>query len=103
MITGAKNDIKNNFKTVVLILGILTVTGPILNVIYGGDLFGAGCGEIRVKTSEVNAIVSARADTNSDINLYEDINIYNPGAIPIYIPELPDPGVSGLDEESSNQ
>ena len=99
MITGAKNDIKNNFKTMVLIFGILTVAGPILNVIYGGDLFGATCGEIKVSIDEVNTIISTRAGANLDPSLYEDIDIYDSGAVQTSGSELPDvPDISALTE-----
>ena len=111
MISGAKNDIKNNFKNIVLILGILTAVGPILNVIYGGDLFGATCGEIKVNMNEVNNILATRVGPTDNKNLYEDIDIYDSGSVHVF-GELPDvPDISVLtdldipdpDEESSNQ
>ncbi|MBO7508725.1 MAG: hypothetical protein J6T57_00385 [Alphaproteobacteria bacterium] len=89
MIRGSKNDIKNSFKTLAVIFGILTATGPILNVIYGGDLFAMGCGEIRVNMDQVNSMLSARAGTSADASNYEDISIYDSGAIQIPDSELP--------------
>ena len=80
MIRGAKNDIKNNIKSLILIFGILTVTFPILNVVAGGDLIGMTCKELKVSVAEINEILAANARTNSlDASLYEDIDIYDSG------------------------
>lgn len=82
MIRGAKNAITENFKTLILIFGILTAIWPILNVIYGGNLVGAMCQEIRVSISNVNEILAARPkSSNSNSVLYEDIDIYDSGPI----------------------
>ncbi len=94
MITGAKNDIKNNFKNIVLIFGILTASGPILNVIYGGDLIGATCGEIRVNMNDVNDMLASNVGANANTSLYEDIDIYDSGALPL--PELAEPVVPDI-------
>lgn len=80
MIRGAKNDIKQNFKNLILIFGILTASGPILNVIYGGDLFGAGCKEVKVPLSDINEILATRA-SGSGAELYEDIDIHDSGPV----------------------
>lgn len=80
MIRGAKNDIINNMKNLILIFGILTALPLILNVIYGGDLIGAGCKTLKVSVSEVNEILAAKVQTKSlDASLYEDIDIYDSG------------------------
>ena len=80
MIRGAKNDIKENIKNLTLIFGILTASGPILNVIYGGNLFGIGCREIKVSIDNINDILATRIQTeNADMSLYEDIDIYDSG------------------------
>ncbi len=101
MIRGAKNDIKENFKTLVLIFGILTAVWPILNVIYGGDLLGMGCKTTRISVSGVNEILAARVRAHgTDSMLYEDIDIYDSGtgAMPKYeMPELEEfPDLSDL-------
>lgn len=80
MIRGAKNDIKNNIKSLILIFGILTVIFPILNVVAGGDLIGMTCKELKVSVAEINEILATSARTNSlDASLYEDIDIYDSG------------------------
>ena len=80
MIRGAKNDIINNMKNLILIFGILTVLPVILNLVYGGDLIGAGCKTLKVPVAAVNEILATRAQTESlDASLYEDIDIYDSG------------------------
>lgn len=80
MIRGAKNDIINNMKNLILIFGILTVVPLILNVVYGGDLIGRGCKTLKISVSEINEILAATAQTKSlDASLYEDIDIYDSG------------------------
>ena len=101
MIRGAKNDIKENFKTLVLIFGILTAVWPILNLLYGGDLLGMGCKTTRISVSGVNEILAARVRAHgTDSMLYEDIDIYDSGtgAMPKYeMPELEEfPDLSDL-------
>ena len=101
MIRGAKNDIKENFKTLVLIFGILTAVWPILNVIYGGDLLGMGCKTTRISVDGVNEILAAKvAARGTNSMLYEDIDIYDSGSgiFPKYeMPELEEfPDLSDL-------
>ena len=80
MIRGAKNDIINNMKNLILIFGIFTAIPLILNLVYGGDLIGRACKTLKVPVSEVNEILAARAQTKSlDASLYEDIDIYDSG------------------------
>jgi len=88
MIRGAKNDIFTNMRNLVLIFGIVSAAGPIINVIYGDDLFARGCKTIRVSTAEVQSLLDARnaklAKHNSD-DLYEEFDISDTGA-----PIIPD-------------
>ena len=80
LIRGVKNDIKENIKNLVLIFGILTATGPILNIIFGGDLMGRACKELPVPISEINEILEAKSGTKAlDATLYEDMDIYDSG------------------------
>ena len=89
MIRGAKNDVKQNFINLILIFGILSAAGPILNMIYGGDLFGAGCAQVKVPLSDVNEVLAARAAASGNgVELYEDIDIYDTG--PVYNAEPDD-------------
>lgn len=73
MIRGAKNDIKENIKNLVLILGIVTASGPILNMIYGGDLFGIGCKEMELSLDNVQEILATQIHTaNTNVSSYEN-------------------------------
>jgi len=83
MIRGAKNDIFTNMRNLVLIFGIVSVTGPIINFIYGDDLFARGCDTVRVSTTEVQKLLAARDAQLSRHNpddLYEEFDIYDTGA-----------------------
>ena len=80
MIRGAKNAVTDNFKTLILIFGILTAMWPILNVVYGGNLIGAMCKTKKVSIENVNMILSSKPqNAGSDSDLYEDIDIYDSG------------------------
>lgn len=81
-IRGAKFSEMNYFKSLVMIFMVLSVMFPILNLIYGGDLFGMGCKKIPVSLDEVKTLLAARADGNVDVTQYEDIDIYDSG--PVY-------------------
>ncbi len=83
MIRGSKNDIFINLRNLTLIFGILSAAGPIINMIYGGDLFGRGCRTITVQISDINKLLETRNLTmtaRDQYNLYEELNIYDSGA-----------------------
>ncbi len=83
MIRGAKNDIFTNLRNLVLIFGVLAAAGPIINMIYGDDLFKRGCRTIKVELSEVNRLLDARKlklSTRDQYDLYEEFDIYDSGA-----------------------
>ncbi len=94
MIRGSKNDIKNNFKNLFLIFGIVTAVGPILNMIYGGDLIGAACEKTKISMTTVNEILMAQSNSPGiDVASYEDINIYDSGPnwnVAVDVPIAPD-------------
>lgn len=82
MIRGAKNDIFTNLRNLVLIFGTLAAAGPIINMIYGDDLFKRGCRTIKVELSEVNRLLDARKlklSTRDQYDLYEEFDIYDSG------------------------
>ncbi len=87
-IRGATDDIFTKLKNLVLIFGVLSVARPVINLIYGDDLFGKGCDTISVSIKDVNALLATRndvlkPDTN---NLYEGIDIYDSWDMPHEIP-----------------
>ncbi|MBN1324846.1 MAG: hypothetical protein JW974_01365 [Alphaproteobacteria bacterium] len=83
MIRGAKNDIFINLRNLTLIFGTLTAVKPIINMIWGGDVFARGCKTINVSIANVQKTLDAQknklAKYNAD-DLYEDFNIYDSGA-----------------------
>ncbi len=81
-IRGAKFSELGYFKNLMMIFIVLSMMFPILNVIYGGDLFGMGCQKMKVSLDEVQSLLSSRAKTNADSMQFEDIDIYDSG--PIY-------------------
>ena len=101
MIRGAKNAITENFKSLILIFGILTAVGPILNLIYGGDLMGAGCKTTKVSINQVNTLLlNQPKNANTDSSLYEDIDIYDSGSGITAVYDIPEyDGEYDLDDE----
>ena len=82
MIRGAKNDILINIRNLFLMFAALSLVGPILNVVYNGDIFGAGCKTINISNSELNTLLEARHKKLSKHtgDLYEDFQIYDSAA-----------------------
>ena len=93
MIRGAKNDIFTNLRNLILIFGITAAAGPIINLIYGDDLFARGCKTVEVSVSDVQKLLDAKnaklSGRNSD-DLYEDLEIYDTGVVvtPDYVSDI---------------
>ena len=91
-----KNGIKidtlfNNAKTVILILCILGVVKPIVNLVYGDNLFGQQCEIKQVSRAAVNELLEMRNKKlgKSDANLlYENFSVIDSG--PVYSDESVD-------------
>ena len=84
-IRGAKIDsLFINLRNLVLIFGILSAVIPIVNVIYGDDIFAGGCRTIKVSTHEIEKILAAQKNklaTRNIDDLYEDFDIYDSAAM----------------------
>lgn len=88
-----KNGVKidtlfNNAKTLILVLCILGVVKPIVNLVYGDNLFGQQCEVKQVSRAAVNELLELRNKKlgKSDENiLYENFNIVDSG--PVYFGE----------------
>ena len=90
------NTLFNNAKTIILILCILGVVKPIVNLVYGDNLFGQQCEVKQVSRVAVNELLEMRNKKlgKSDANLlYENFNVVDSG--PVYS----DNSVGVLDEE----
>ncbi len=82
MIRGAKNNIFINLRNLTLIFGILGAVVPIVNTIWGDDLFAHGCRRVSVPIAEINKILDARNDKlkgRNDYDLYEQFDIDDTG------------------------
>ncbi|MCL2369549.1 MAG: M23 family metallopeptidase, partial [Alphaproteobacteria bacterium] len=70
----------NNLRSLVIIFATLSVVGPIVNFIYGDDLWGMGCRVIVVPTETVQELVDARTRTIRQFDpyaLWESIDIWD--------------------------
>ena len=91
LIRGAKNGVANtvtNLRNLFLIFAGLAMVGPIVNMIYGGDVFGVGCKTVAVSVNELNTLLDARNKKMSGHagDLYEDFQIYDSGVIqPVHV------------------
>ncbi len=81
MIRGAKNDIFNNLKNLILLFGTLSALGLIINLLYGGDIFAQGCKTIRAPISELNELLETRNNRLGTDELYERLDVYDTGPI----------------------
>ena len=89
-----KNGVKidtlfNNAKTIILILCILGVVKPIVNLVYGDDLFARQCEIKQVSRATVNELLETRNKKlgQSDENLlYENFSVVDTG--PIYTDDV---------------
>lgn len=91
-----KNGVKidtlfNNAKTVILILCTLSVVKPIVNFVYGDNLFEKQCDQKRVSLAEVNELLDMRNKyfgKSDQAILYESFNVVDSGKIePVSVEE----------------
>lgn len=79
------NSLFNNAKAVILIFCVLSVVKPIVNLIYGDDLFARGCDRKQVLMTAINEFLEIREKTLSGANeneLYETFDMVDSG--PVY-------------------
>lgn len=82
MIRGAKNDITTNVRNLLIMFATLAAAKPIVNVIWGDDLFTRGCAQAKIPIADIQKILDARNMRMSNYNndLYEEFDIYDSGA-----------------------
>lgn len=79
-IRGANTDIATNIRNLLIMFGVLSATGPIVNVIYGDDLIARTCHIIKVPLDDIQKILEARnSKLSPNDRLFEDINIFDSG------------------------
>ena len=79
------NTVFNNAKTLILIFGILRVVKPIVNIVYGDNLFAQQCEIKQVSRENVNKLLEMRnkkLGKSDEYLLYETFNINDSG--PVY-------------------
>ena len=77
MIRGAKNDIFTNLRNLIIMFATLSCVIPIVNIIWGDDLFAIGCKTITVSLDDLKVLLDARNArfANSDTEVYETQDI----------------------------
>lgn len=73
-----------NAKSIILILAVLAVVKPIVNVVYGNDLFGQQCEMRQVSLNEVNQLLKVREKKlgkNTSNQQYEIFEVTDSGVI----------------------
>ena len=80
MLRGAKNNIISNLKNLILIFMVLSVVPPVLNLIYGGDIFSTTCRQVSISMSRVNELMNIRKQKIADEQI-EIIDIFDSGQI----------------------
>lgn len=83
LIRGAKLDYFTSMRDMAMVFGVLTALGPIVNFVYGDDLFARGCRQITIPIEEINRLLKAREDKlkeRGQQDLYEEFDIYDSGA-----------------------
>lgn len=81
LIRGAKNDIFINLRNLIIMFATLSMVVPIVNMIWGDDLFARGCKRIAIPINDLNTLLDARNKKlkNASGDLYEDLDIYDSG------------------------
>ena len=77
MIRGAKNDIFSNMKYLVLIFGILSVSGFIMETIYGGKFLSSWCKKIEIKVDDIAKLVEQKQKASGSEFIDIDVDLYN--------------------------
>ena len=60
MIRGAKNNIFINLRNLIIMFGTLAIAVPIVNFIFGDDLFARGCKTVEISIDDLNTLLEAR-------------------------------------------
>ena len=81
MIRGAKNDIFSNMKYLVLIFGILSVSGFIMETIYGGQFLSSWCKTVQIPISNIESLIEQKLDASGYDFIDIDVNLDNVSSI----------------------
>lgn len=78
------NDLFNNAKTIILIFCVLSLVKPIVNLVYGDNLFGRNCEAMKVSLYNVQELLNVRKQTLSNMDensLYESFDMVDSGIV----------------------
>ena len=68
MIRGAKNDIFMNLRNLTIMFATLSAVIPIINMIWGDDLFAYGCKTIAISMNNLNTLLDMRDKKFNDVH-----------------------------------
>ena len=80
LLRGARTDYITNIRNLLIMFGGLAAAGPIVNLIWGGDLIGRGCRTVAIPIAGVEEILQARKKKfGPNDSLYEIFDIHDSG------------------------
>ena len=75
MIRGAKNDIFTNLRNLTIMFATLAMVIPIVNMIWGDDLFAHGCKTIAISMDDLNTLLDMRDKKFNDVHTDSTITV----------------------------
>lgn len=75
MIRGAKNDIFTNLRNLIIMFATLSMVIPIVNMIWGDDLFAHGCKTVAISMDELNTLLDMRDKKFNDIHTNPSVSV----------------------------
>lgn len=79
-IRGANTDIVTNIRNLLIMFGVLSATGPIVNIIYGDDLMARTCNTVKIPLDDVQKMLLLRkSQLGQNDGLFEEIDIFDSG------------------------
>jgi len=75
MIRGAKNDIFTNLRNLIIMFATLSMVIPIVNMIWGDDLFAQGCKTIAISMDDLNTLLDMRDKKFNDIHINPSVSV----------------------------
>lgn len=82
LVRGSANDYFNNLKNLIIIFGTVSAAPLIINLLWGGDLFGLGCKTVSVPVEEIQKILDTQKNTLEKYNEFsapEVLDIHDSG------------------------
>jgi hypothetical protein len=77
LVRGAKGDIVINIRNLFIMFATLAAMRPIVNLVWGDDIFELGCKTIQIPISGINKVIDSAKLKMSDNTIIENIEIYD--------------------------